>query len=69
LLRDQPLACSRNHSGVHIMDLRHIVELHKAVGGKNLIGGSVAEPREAYAWNFKPSLQGTLSHCIGDAQL
>ncbi len=43
--------CSRalNQPRVDVGDLRHIVELHQAVGRKDLVGGRLAEPREATA--------------------
>ncbi len=39
--------------GIDVVNLRHVVEFHQAVGGENLVGRRVAEPREAAAGNFE----------------
>ena len=38
---------------IDVRDLRHVVELHQAVGGENLVGGRLAEPGEAAAGDFE----------------
>ena len=35
------------------MDLRHVLELHEAIGSQNSVGGRPAEPVEAAAGNLK----------------
>ena len=39
LLAGQPLLGPRNQPGIHVVDLRHIEELHQSVAGEDLVGG------------------------------
>src|SRR5260370_38513562 len=41
------------HLQIDVVDLRHVGELHQAVGGQNFIRRRVAEPGKAAAWNLK----------------
>ena len=38
---------------IHVVDLRHVVELHQAVGRQDLVGGRLAEPGKPAAGNFE----------------
>ena len=40
LLTGEPVAGALDEPGVGLRNLRHVAELHEAVGGENLIGGS-----------------------------
>ncbi len=53
LLGYQPVAGARDDAWVDVGNLAHVVELHQAVGGKDLVGGGLAEPAEAAAADFK----------------
>ena len=53
LLADQPVARALDQPGVYVRHLRHVVELHQAVGGENLVGRRLAEPGEAASRNFE----------------
>ena len=66
LLAGKPLLRSRDQFRVHVVDLRHVGELHQSVGGQNLVGRSAAEPGEAAAGNFK-SQQPLIA--VGDESL
>src|ERR1700722_8660899 len=53
LLAEQPVAGALDQPGVYVRHLRHVVELHQAVGGENLVGPCLAEPGEAASRNFE----------------
>jgi hypothetical protein len=53
LLRCQPLLGALNHALVHVMYLRHVVELHQAVRGQNLVRRRFAKPGKPSALHFE----------------
>ena len=53
LLAGEPVAGALDEPRIDVGDLGHVVELHQAVGGKNLVGGRLAEPGEAAAGDFE----------------
>ena len=53
LLPGKPLLRSRDEFRIHVVDLRHVVELHQPVSSKDFVGGSLAEPRESSTGNLE----------------
>ena len=53
LLSRKPLLGSRNQLRIHVVDLRHLVELHEPVRGQDFVRRRVAEPGKAPTRNFK----------------
>src|SRR5580698_8317462 len=53
LLAYQPVAGPLDQPRIHFRHLCHVVELHQAVGGKYLVSGSLAEPREPASRDFE----------------
>ncbi len=53
LLRGQPLLRARDELRVHVVDLRHVEELHQAVGGQNLVRRDLPEPGKSAAGNLE----------------
>jgi hypothetical protein len=49
LLARKPLLRPPDDPPVDVVDFRHIAELHKTVGGQNLVRGRLAKPTEAAA--------------------
>ena len=53
LLAGEPVAGALDESRVDVRDFGHVVELHEAVGGEDLVGGSLSEPGEAAAGDLE----------------
>ena len=53
LLHGQPLLGARDELRIHVVDLRHVAELHQPVSRQDLVGRRVAEPGEAAAGDLE----------------